>query len=198
MEKDRNSDDINNSLDSQPTAVLPKKSDGIVSVYEWTHSIVFAIAIVVLILTFCFRIVNVDGPSMLNTLHNNDKLLVSDLGFSPSTGDVVIISHGQQYADPLVKRVIATAGQTLDINFDTGEVRVDGVLLDEPYISSFTVSGDNDIPSVIPEGKVFVMGDNRSVSLDSRSKKVGLINESDIIGKAYFILFPFNRFSNIY
>ena len=97
-----------------------------------------------------------------------------------------------------IKRIIAKGGQTFDINFDTGEVTVDGVVLDEPYIKEITrLKEGGEIPSVIPEGYFFVMGDNRNHSSDSRSYKVGLVSEDQIVGKAEFILFPFNRIGKI-
>lgn len=172
-------------------------SKGVASLYDWVHTVIFAIAFISLLLTFGFRMVDVKGGSMNNTLLHKDKLFVSDLFYTPSSGDVVIISHGEQYEEPLVKRVIATEGQTLDIDFETGTVTVDGIVLDEPYVSSQTVQKDNEIPKVIPKGKVFVMGDNRLISLDSRSKEVGLIDEDAIIGKAYFVFFPFDRIKGV-
>ena len=113
-------------------------------------------------------------------------------------GDIIVISHGAEYADPIIKRVIATEGQTLSIDFDKGYVYVDGKKIDEPYIQGFTHAEDAEIPKIIPKGKVFVMGDNRGVSLDSRSKEIGLIDVNDIIGKAQVVVFPFNSIKYLY
>ena len=185
----------NNTMNSQ---VEVNSSGAVACIYDWVHCLLIAVIAVVIILTFFFRMVNVDGESMLETLQNGDKVIVSELFYTPNDGDIVVISHGQKYKDPIIKRVIATEGQTLDINFETGEVVVDGVVLQEDYIIGETIKGDTAIPSVIPEGKVFVMGDNRTKSLDSRYENIGLIDKSDIIGKAQFVAFPFNHFGGLY
>lgn len=167
-------------------------------VFDWTKTIIFAIFIVLFVLAFIFRIVNVDGGSMNNTLLNKDKLFVTSFMYEPEDGDIVIISHGQHLDEPIVKRVIATSGQTLKIDFKKEQVYVDGKLIDEPYVSSQLVEGTAKIPEIIPEGKIFVMGDNRKSSLDSRYNRVGLIDKSDVIGKAQFIIYPLNRAEYLY
>ncbi|MDR0914904.1 MAG: signal peptidase I [Oscillospiraceae bacterium] len=184
--------------------IIKEKEQGLLNnskasagVYDWYSSLLLAIVAVVLLLTFCFRLVNVSGTSMEATLLNSDKVFVSNLFFTPKTGDVVIISHAQHYSEPLVKRVIATEGQSLKIDFENQKVTVDGVVIDEPYVFSPMMPEDGEIPSIIPPGKLFVMGDNRAASNDSRSSQIGLIDENDILGKAYFVLFPFNRMKNI-
>ena len=160
------------------------------NLYDWVNSIIVAVVAVVILLTFCFRLIDVDGRSMEPTLINTDKVIVTNLFYTPNNGDVVVISHGEKYDKPLIKRVIATEGQTLDIDFENYKIYVDGVLIDEPYIQGETIEGNADIPDVVPEGKVFVLGDNRPVSLDSRSREVGLIDEESIIGKAQFVIIP--------
>ena len=169
--------------------------------FEWLQALATALVIVVLLLTFVFRLVDVEGESMMDTLHHKGKLFVTSLLYTPQNGDVVIVSHGQEYQTPIVKRVIATAGQTVEIDYAKNQVIVDGVIIEEPYIKEPMLKKDiytTDNPIQVPEGMVFVMGDNRNNSLDSRSHQVGLIAEDDIIGKAEFILFPFHRFSSIY
>lgn len=178
----------------EPRTIHLKKSEGTASVYEWVHSLVFAVAIVVILLTFFVRLVDVSGTSMLQTLQNNDKVIVSNLLYTPKTGDIVVVSKGAKYAEPIIKRVIATEGQTLSIDFDKESVVVDGVELKEDYIQGHTHKEDGEIPAVIPKGKVFVLGDNRGVSMDSRSKTIGLIDVKDIIGKADLVVFPFKDF----
>lgn len=171
------------------------------SCFEWLQAIVTAVVIVVLLLTFVFRLVDVDGESMTNTLHNSDKVFVTSLLYEPKDSDIIVISHGQEYNKPIIKRVIATEGQSVRIDYEKRQVIVDGVVIDEPYIREpmvFKEVFSNPIPDVIPEGMVFVMGDNRNNSLDSRSQQVGLINKDDIIGKAQAIVFPFDRFSTLY
>ncbi len=170
-----------------------KKSDGTANLYEWVHSLVFAVAIVVIILTFFLRLVDVSGTSMLQTLKSEDKVIVTNFFYTPKHGDIVVISHGAEYSKPLIKRVIATEGDRLQIDFESETVRVNGELLQEDYIQGHTRDEQGEIPDVIPEGKVFVMGDNRTVSLDSRSPEIGLIDSKDIIGKAQFVVFPFNH-----
>jgi signal peptidase I len=177
----------------EPRVIHLKNSDSIAGVYEWVHSLVFAVAIVVILLTFFVRLVDVSGTSMKQTLQNNDKVVVSNFFYQPKQGDIVVISHGAEYAEPIIKRVIATEGQSLSIDFDTEKIIVDGVELKENYIQGHTHKEDGEIPKVIPEGKVFVLGDNRGVSMDSRSKAIGLIDVTDIIGKAEVVVFPFGN-----
>ena len=160
------------------------------NLYDWVNSIIVAVVAVVILLTFCFRLIDVDGRSMEPTLINTDKVIVTNLFYTPNNGDVVVISHGEKYDKTLIKRVIATEGQRLVIDFENYKIYVDGVLIDEPYIQGETIEGKADIPDVVPEGKVFVLGDNRPVSLDSRSREVGLIDEESIIGKAQFVIIP--------
>ncbi len=160
-------------------------------VFDWTKSVIIALFTIIILLTFFFRIVDVDGPSMNTTLSDGQKLFVTSLFYKPVDGDIVIISHGQHLDEPIVKRVIATEGQTFKIDFKKKKVYVDGKELNEPYVSSELVQGDAEIPSIIPKGKIFVMGDNRKISLDSRYNRVGLIDVDDVIGKAQFVLFPF-------
>lgn len=177
----------------EPRVIHLKKSEGTSGIYEWVHSLVFAVAIVVILLTFFVRLVDVSGTSMLQTLKSADKVIVSNFLYQPKLGDIVVISHGEEYQEPIIKRVIATEGQSLKIDFDKEKVYVDGVELNEDYIQGHTHKEDGDIPSVIPKGKVFVLGDNRGVSMDSRSKAIGLIDAKDIIGKAEFVVFPFDH-----
>ena len=160
---------------------------------EWVVSLAVALIVVFVIQTFFFRIIDVDGPSMEPTLINTDKVVITDLFYTPHNGDIVIISHAQEYAKPLVKRVIATAGQELKLDYKNNAVYVDGEKLDEPYIQGVTVQGDvpeEELNGVVPEGKVFVMGDNRGISLDSRYRQIGFIDESLIIGKAQLDVIP--------
>ena len=182
----------------EPRTIHLKKSEGTANLYDWIHTLVYAVAIVVLLLTFFLRLVDVSGTSMVPTLQSKDKVIVTNFLYTPQDGDIVVISHGAEYSDPIIKRVIATEGQSLYIDFETGSVVVDGKELKEDYIQGFTHAEDAEIPSVIPDGKIFVMGDNRGVSLDSRSKEIGLIDKDDIIGKAQFVAFPFNSIKYLY
>lgn len=162
--------------------------------FEWSETIVQAFIIVLVLLTFLFRGFTVDGESMMDTLLDKDKVAVIRWDYTPTNGDVVVIKHGQYFDKPLIKRVIATEGQSLKINFNTGSVIVDGKTLNETYIKErMWLRGDAVIPSIIPDGYCFVMGDNRNNSSDSRNKLIGLIPNEDIVGKAIFIFYPFNR-----
>ncbi|MBQ1517932.1 MAG: signal peptidase I [Clostridia bacterium] len=166
--------------------------------YDWVSAFLFALIAVVVIMTFCFRIVDVDGSSMVDTLHDRDKVIVTGLNYEPRVGDIVVISHGVDLDKAIVKRVIAVGGQTVDINSETGEVIVDGVVLDEPYINGTTVA-DNDVefPLEIEDGKVFVLGDNRPISKDSRYAEVGQIDKEWIIGKVQFRFYPFDDIGRV-
>lgn len=167
----------------------------ILGLYDWVSAFLYAIVFVILIITFCVRMVDVDGSSMMNTLQDSDKVFITGLNYEPQVGDIVVISHGETLDKTLVKRVIAVGGQTVDIDFETGEVMVDGVVIDEPYILGSTKNKDAvEFPLTVDEGKVFVLGDNRPISKDSRYPDVGLIDVENIIGKVQFRIYPFSSF----
>ena len=161
--------------------------------YDWIQCVVTAIICGVLVFVFIGRTIGVDGISMMQTLRDTDRVIMSNLFYTPDNGDIVVFRSPTErfHGVPLVKRVIATEGQTIDIAFDTGEVFVNGELCDEPFIYSMT-TGQYDFkgPLTIPSGHVFVMGDNRSHSTDSRSHDVGLVDTRYILGKVLFILIP--------
>lgn len=187
------SEDIPERSSAETDTIQLNKSEIVSTIFDWMGSLFIALVCVLVVMTFVFRVIDVDGQSMEPTLIDTDKVVITNLFYTPHQGDIVVISHGEAYEKPLVKRVIATAGQDLNIDFDTGKVYVDGKLLDEPYIQGTTIRGDippDEINGVIPEGKVFVMGDNRVISLDSRYYEVGLIDESSIIGKAQLDIIP--------
>lgn len=163
-------------------------------IWEWVESIAISVTTLIFIFVFVFRIVGVDGGSMKETLHDQDRLVITSLFYTPAAGDIVVINQPNEFGKPIIKRIIALGGQTVDINFTTGAVMVDGKVLDEPYISTpTTVYEGVNFPLTVPEGKVFVMGDNRQGSTDSRSNMVGFIDTRYILGKAVFRIFPFNQ-----
>lgn len=162
-------------------------------IYDWMQSLVFALIICIIVFVFIFRIVDVSGDSMNPTLLNGDKLVVSDVFYKPKQGDIVIFRKDEYKAEALVKRVIATEGQTIEIDFDRGRVYVDGERLDEPYIAEPTHNQlDFQGPQTVPEGCVFVIGDNRNASSDSRRAQIGMVDERLIVGKVLLRVFPFD------
>ena len=164
------------------------------SVVLYFHDLAYLLAFIMVLFLLVFRIVVVDGTSMNRTLlHGDYVLLLSNVFYpQPENGDIIVLSKNA-YDDgaPIVKRVIATEGQTVDINFETGAVYVDGVELDEPYINTRTnTTGGTQFPLVVDEGCIFVMGDNRNKSKDSRYPEIGIIDEREVLGKAIFLVFP--------
>ncbi len=177
-------------------------------ILEWVDVVVASVLIVVIAFTFVFRIVRIDGNSMNDTLFNNERVIVSNLFYSPKAGDVVVVSRNKKNiasetnreTEPIIKRIIATEGQTVDIDGATGKVYVDGKLLDEPYIKDYDlyhyttdILFDIQFPVTVDKNCVFVMGDNRRDSLDSRSSLIGQINKNRILGHAIFRVWPFNK-----
>lgn len=194
-------DDRASKQDGSKGFVTAKADGAMAGIYDWVKCIVFAISIVVVCLTFVFRLVDVEGTSMNDTLETNDKVIVTNMMYTPRNNDIVVISHGAEYEKPIIKRVIATEGQTLQLDYENDRIIVDGIVIEENYIKGTTFSnrfGDYSVPEVIPEGKVFVLGDNRLVSLDSRYAQIGLIDVKNVIGKAQFVAFPFNHIGYLY
>ncbi len=185
---DKNSVEVNSNIVKNPASKYSAFC------FEWLESLIQALVVIAFLFAFFFRTMTVDGESMMNTLHDRDKIFVSKWSYVPKDGDVVTIVEGQRYDKPIVKRVIATEGQSLKIDFSDGSVYVDGQKLNEYYIKEpMWLQEDGDIPDVIPQGYCFVMGDNRNNSLDSRSKAIGLIDNKKIIGKVVFVFYPFDR-----
>ena len=167
-------------------------------IFDWLQSIVFAIIACVLLFMFVARVVTVDGGSMNPTLLHGDRLIVSNLSKNYEQGDVVVFVAPEYMDEPLVKRIIATEGQLVEINFDKGIVRVDEQVMYEPYIAELTQDAqDYDGPIQVPKGCVFVMGDNRNRSTDSRTDEIGCVDTRYILGKAYFVMFPVKSFGGI-
>ena len=166
--------------------------------YEWVQSLVGSVLVVVAIFTFVIRMMGVDGHSMLNTLQHGDRLLVvnSMLYHDYKYGDIVILrKNGVFDDDPIVKRVIAVGGQTVEIDYDTGTVYVDGQPLEEDYIMEPMVRPESPYLQgtywEVPEGSVFVMGDNRNNSSDSRDSRLGPVDTRYVLGRAICTVLPF-------
>jgi signal peptidase I len=166
------------------------------TVVEFISIIATSIVAIMLIFTFAFRIVGVSGPSMMNTLINGDWLIVSAFITEPERGDIVIITQPNSFNEPIVKRVIAVGGDTIDIDFDKATVSINGKVINEPYLGSPTTNDEHawQYPLTLKEGQVFVMGDNRQHSSDSRSPDIGLIDENYILGQVLLRFSPISEF----
>ncbi len=184
-----------------------KKRSGIETLYDYVETFCYALALMMVLFLFVFRYVMVDGDSMKTTLHNEDKLIISNLFYTPKTGDIVVINPdlpGEENK-PIIKRVIATGGQKVYIDYKNWEVFVDGVKLNEPYIEDMRKAYQNAYGEnvemrpadnvkyrhefTVGEGMVFVMGDNRNGSLDSRGK-YGELAEHNILGRVIIRIAP--------
>lgn len=176
--------------------VAPRQEEGS-EAYQNVRTLVSVLAVLILLFTFVLRLVVVSGPSMEDTLQDRDTMLVWSLGYTPKQGDIVVLTKKSYQEDSIVKRVIAKAGQTVEIDYFEGVVYVDGVALEEDYIKEWM-----DVPSygeginnvTVPEGCLFVMGDNRNESADSRYPAIGIVDERCVIGRAVMVLFPFGSF----
>ena len=167
--------------------------------YDWIQSLISALLICVLVFVFVLRIMDVHGTSMFPTLNNGDKVLVSDLFYEPARGDIVVFKK-DSYDDnkALVKRVVAVAGDVVNIDFERGVVYVNGEALEEDYIDVLTTTKIDFIgPQTVPDNCLFVMGDNRNASTDSRDKRIGMVDKRLVIGKVLLVVYPFNSFGSV-
>ena len=169
--------------------------------FDWAEALVYALALLVVVCAFFVRLSGVQGTSMYPTLDNGDQLLLLSFGYNePERGDIVVLMADDFMDKPLVKRVIGIGGDVIDMD-PSGTVTVNGEALYEPYINDLNGQdmylGDIQFPLTVPDGQVFVMGDNRNGSSDSRKAEVGTIPYEKIVGKAVFRLFPFNRMGRI-
>lgn len=213
-------EDIDNELDDQLVSEIDpdeteiadeetnedlKKSDNpfsAKSIYDWVEIFAISVAVVFVLFSFIARIAVVDGGSMLPTLTNGDKVIVRQLFYTPKQGDIIVCQSEKYGLDkPLVKRVIATEGQTVTLDRENWKVYVDGKELDESYVFFETGSmrgWDYNTDSVtVEKGHIFVMGDHRNDSLDSRSAAIGQIDVRYVIGQVVFRFMPFNHFGPV-
>ncbi len=173
------------------------KNKNIESVYDFASIIVSALLAVCVIFTFFFKISTVVGESMENTLHGGDTVIISAINSDIEYGDVVVISQPNGYEKVLIKRVIAVGGQTISFDHITGKTVVDGKQIDEPYIKEnmhFTYGMTKSY--TVPEGMLFVMGDNRNESADSRDMYIGMIDERYVVGEVKYRVGDLNLFNS--
>ena len=186
--------DREEELNALPADVRARKET-----YDWIQCLIVALIICVILFIFFIRIIDVSGTSMNPTLLNGDKMLVSDLFYRPKAGDVVVFKTDNYDPDKaLVKRIIATEGQEINIDFENGIVYVNGDPIQEDYINELTNTKLDFIgPQTVPEGCVFVMGDNRNASTDSRDKRIGMVDKRLVIGKVLLVVYPFSDFGGV-
>ena len=199
---------------NQEVVIVADKKDASKDVFEWIDTIVIALISVVIIFTFLFRIATIQGPSMQNTLYSGERVVITNLFYEPKYGDIIVISRNTDNSvgekpegnEPIIKRVIATEGQYVDIDFEEGKVYVGRDLgnmkeLNEPYTKTPTnLMYDVEFPVYVEQGYVFVLGDNRNDSIDSRSSSIGkggLVDKRYILGQAVYRIWPFDAIGGL-
>ena len=171
--------------------------------YDWLQMLTFVLVGVVLVFTFLGMVIGVSGTSMYPTLHHQDIMVIQRVGYTPAQGAVVVLRKDSFLEEAIVKRVIAVAGQEVEIDYDANTVYVDGVALDEPYINQ----EDEDVlversgmvyrEFTVPKGCIFVMGDNRNGSTDSRYAELGMVDTGYVLGRALCVAFPFSHIQSL-
>ena len=188
--------DVSSNHENEKQANAKESSKNTVLLY--LHDFVMWLVAILLVFLLLFRVIVVSGPSMNMTLVDGDYLLLINnfLYPEPKQGDIIVAAKESfKNGEPIIKRVIATEGQWVDIDFELGIVYVNGTALDEPYTNTLTNLYEGvEFPLMVDEGCVFVMGDNRNMSTDSRDKDIDMVDERLIIGKVYCVLFPISSF----
>ncbi len=185
-------------MDMEQAQPREQQPDTLKEAFEWMDSFMGVLVPLMLLMALVGRPATVFGVSMMPTLYEGDRLFLQQIAYEPQVGDVVVIDRNTQEESNLIKRVIGCAGDEIDIDFQEGIVYRNGEPLDEPYINEPTfVKMDVEFPVTVPEGCVFVMGDNRNHSDDSRDSEIGMVDTRRVMGKALFRFFPLNRLGGI-
>jgi signal peptidase I len=204
---ENNSDLIENAED-----LIAKKNnarrDIVAWLLEYVEILVFSLAFVVVLFTFFVRLCAVKGDSMNQTLLDKERLIVSNILYEPEYGDIIVFHQTGALNEPVVKRVIAVGGETIDIDFDTWTITVTDdnnniirIIENEEYIyldpQQIPLRSNQTYPLRIPEGHLFVMGDNRNISLDSRNLDIGCVDQRRVLGKVIFRISPINKIGTV-
>jgi len=181
-----------------------QKNSAFSEIFMLLEDLALMMGVAVLLFIFVIRPTGVIGDSMNSTLHDKDKLLVSNLLYEPRQGDIVVLTKKSFMTESIVKRVVAVEGQTIDVDYETNQVYVDGVALWEPYRNepnmikgTINKQFEMEYPAVVPEGHIFVMGDNRNHSIDSRHISLGMVDKRYILGRAVFRIWPLDVFGAV-
>ena len=190
-----NKDAVTPSGQEEPEAVVNVHKEA----YEWIQCLVVALLCCVIIFMFFARVIDVKGRSMEPTLIEGDKIVITRLAGGYERGDIVVLRKQEYREEPIVKRVIAVGGDTVDIDFDAGIVYLNGQPLLEPYVNELTYDREDfEGPVEVPEGSIFVMGDNRNNSTDSRRAAISCVDERYVLGKVIFRVWPFSKLGAMY
>lgn len=196
-------DETLTAQEQDPQKPEPQKGSFKMDLYFWVQALAVALVLLILTFTLAGRVIKVVGSSMLPTLHESDLMLLQSIGYTPKQGDVVVLRKSSFMPEPVVKRVIAIGGQHVTIDYNKNTVTVDGVVLDEPYIMEYMAdpylrNHDMSISDIdVPEGSVFVMGDNRNNSSDSRNENLGTVDTRYVLGRVLCVLLPFDHFGGV-